>query len=59
VIEPPPPPDRPEPYECCGRGCEPCIFDYYNNALERWRETMLSLGLTPEPIARATPGQPR
>jgi hypothetical protein len=33
----PPPPERPEPDECCGGGCTPCIMDYYEEALERWR----------------------
>ena len=31
-------PERPEHSMCCGRGCEPCIWDYYENALVRWRE---------------------
>jgi hypothetical protein len=54
---PPPPPLRPEPYECCGRGCCPCIFDYYNDALARWRETMRASGQEPPPIPNATPWQ--
>ena len=32
----PPPPEKPEPYECCGSGCVPCIYDYYYDALEKW-----------------------
>jgi hypothetical protein len=31
-----PPPQRPKQEECCDRGCDPCIFDYYENALQRW-----------------------
>lgn len=31
------PPDRPGPFECCDRFCDPCIWDYYERALERWR----------------------
>jgi len=30
------PPQRPKQEECCERGCEPCIFDYYEIALQRW-----------------------
>jgi hypothetical protein len=30
------PPLRPKQEECCERGCEPCIFDYYENVLQRW-----------------------
>jgi hypothetical protein len=54
-----PPPQRPEAYECCGRGCEPCIFDYYNSALDRWFERMRALGIEPPPVPRAIPGRPR
>ena len=34
---PPRPPIEPHPLECCGRGCCPCIFDYYRDALSHWR----------------------
>jgi hypothetical protein len=33
-----PPPERPDPSECCGGGCSPCIFDLYEEELARWRE---------------------
>lgn len=36
-LELPPKPKEPEPHECCGQGCEPCVFDYYERALERWK----------------------
>lgn len=32
----PEPPVRPRPEECCGRGCEPCVYDLYEEALERY-----------------------
>lgn len=32
----PPAPQKPSPQECCGRGCVPCIFDYYHRRLEEW-----------------------
>ncbi|WP_179479981.1 oxidoreductase-like domain-containing protein [Rhodanobacter sp. K2T2] len=35
-----PPPTRPvEPdaADCCGEGCVPCVFDTYEQALERYR----------------------
>ena len=32
----PTPPERPEDYMCCGRGCMPCIFDVYDQALTRY-----------------------
>jgi hypothetical protein len=38
----PPPlePPRPEDYECCGNGCEPCVFDLHAQAVDRWRGEM-------------------
>jgi len=48
----PDPPIRPEPYECCNRGCCPCIFDYYEDALERWRALMTARGLDPERLLK-------
>ncbi len=33
----PPPPREPDPEECCGSGCERCVFDLYEERLERWR----------------------
>lgn len=32
------PPRRPGPGECCDQHCNPCIWDYYERALIRWRE---------------------
>ena len=26
--------------ECCKGGCEPCVFDRYSDALERYREAL-------------------
>ncbi len=34
----PPPPEKPDPNSCCGSGCVPCIFDYYDTALLAWAE---------------------
>lgn len=36
-------PQEPDPYECCGRGCDPCIFDYYEQALARWKQRVAEL----------------
>ena len=30
-------PREPELGECCGSGCAPCVFDLYQEALERYR----------------------
>jgi hypothetical protein len=34
---PPVPPVRPGPDECCDSGCNPCIFDLYQEELDRYR----------------------
>jgi hypothetical protein len=33
-----PKPLPPAPGECCGCGCSPCILDYYEEELARWKE---------------------
>jgi hypothetical protein len=36
-IDPPPiQPLPPDPLDCCGSGCVRCIFDVYDDALERY-----------------------
>ncbi|MGN5479283.1 oxidoreductase-like domain-containing protein [Cupriavidus basilensis] len=42
----PAPPERPGDNECCGSGCDPCIFDYYYQELERYRDELEGLGST-------------
>lgn len=39
----PPMPERPDPEDCCGSGCMPCILDAYEQALEEWGETVARL----------------
>jgi len=40
-------PDYPDPDDCCGSGCSPCVFDTYDTNMERYEarleqlETML------------------
>jgi hypothetical protein len=29
------PPDKPDPGDCCGGGCVRCVYDVYEDALER------------------------
>lgn len=37
---PPEPPAQPEPGDCCNGGCERCVYDLYDDALERYREAL-------------------
>ena len=34
------PPREPALEECCKGGCEPCVFDRYYEALERYRDAL-------------------
>ncbi|GAB3336483.1 oxidoreductase-like domain-containing protein [Bordetella tumulicola] len=34
------PPIAPEPYECCQSGCDPCIYDLYNDEMDKYREQL-------------------
>jgi hypothetical protein len=46
----PRPPERPDPEMCCGRGCCPCIFDYYDDALARWQALVRERGYDPAEV---------
>jgi Oxidoreductase-like protein, N-terminal len=37
---PPTPPWRPELDDCCHSGCNPCVFDLYDDALERYQAAL-------------------
>ena len=49
----PKPPDRPHEDECCHRGCCPCIMDYYEDAMARWRERVREKGHDPDAVLEA------
>lgn len=34
---PPTPPVRPSSNDCCRGGCDPCVFELYEEAVERYR----------------------
>ena len=31
-------PTEPDPEDCCGTGCQPCVFDTYDNAIIRYED---------------------
>lgn len=33
-------PERPLNTDCCGSGCNPCIFDLYQSALQDYRQAL-------------------
>ena len=56
----PRPPAKPDPAECCNGGCNPCILDSYDVALERWEARVRALGHDPaELLARLSGMTPR
>jgi len=36
----PVPPERPDREDCCKGDCNPCIFDVYEDALDRYRSDL-------------------
>ncbi len=36
----PAPPPAPDDEACCGSGCNPCVYDLYDTALERYRAAL-------------------
>ena len=36
----PEPPREPEPAECCQSGCDPCVYDRYWEAVERYERAV-------------------
>lgn len=35
-------PPEPEPWECCGSGCDPCVYDRYWEALTNYEAALRS-----------------
>ena len=42
-IKLPPKPVEPDPAECCGRGCENCVYIYYERALKKWEKKVAQI----------------
>jgi len=36
-------PPKPEPEPCCGSGCDPCVLELYEEALERWERQVAEI----------------
>jgi len=39
----PPPPELPDPGDCCGGGCERCVFDVYDERMAAWKQAVAEL----------------
>lgn len=40
----PPKPQPPDPSECCGNGCDPCVHDLYGEQLAEWERRVAAPG---------------
>lgn len=45
--EPEKPPEPPLQESCCRRGCELCIFDYYDRMFAAWEDRTRAAGRDP------------
>lgn len=36
----PEPPEPPDINDCCGNGCDPCIFDRHDMAMDEYRQAL-------------------
>ena len=34
-------PREPDPDDCCGEGCNPCVFDTFDTQMERYEENKI------------------
>ncbi|MEW7849345.1 oxidoreductase-like domain-containing protein [Massilia aurea] len=48
-ITPPQPPSAPELDDCCRSGCNPCVFDLYDDALERYERALAAWKAAAQP----------
>ena len=50
------PPRKPEPHECCGTGCIPCVMDIYEEELYEYEKALRLMEPVGAPgAATATP----
>eukprot|EP00850_Spirogloea_muscicola_P008791 SM000048S16503 [mRNA] locus=s48:86950:87210:- [translate_table: standard] len=55
------PPDRPDPDDCCGGGCAPCVWDTYYDQLEAYEARLAAAqaaAAAAGPAAAAGDGRP-
>ncbi|MBL0124879.1 MAG: hypothetical protein IPP88_19905 [Betaproteobacteria bacterium] len=44
------PPRKPEPHECCGTGCIPCVMDIYEEELFDYEKALKVLASVESPF---------
>lgn len=40
IDQPPPPPEKPLPGDCCGGGCAVCVWEAYDDALRHYQAAL-------------------
>jgi hypothetical protein len=54
----PTPPVRPDPDDCCHSGCDPCVFDLYEEEVTRYRAALAAWEARyAEPLQASKPGK--
>lgn len=56
MVELPPRPRKPDLDECCGSGCDPCVFDRYHDALDAWKRKCREIEAAANGEAETAPG---
>jgi hypothetical protein len=50
ILSIPPVPRKPEPHECCGTGCIPCVMDIYEEELFEYEKALKALASGESPF---------
>lgn len=51
----PEPPRKPEPHECCGTGCIPCVMDIYEEELWQYEKDLGAWEAEQAPVPVSAP----
>ena len=54
----PAPPVQPELEDCCRSGCTPCVFDLYEQALERYEQALAAWEADTKAVTPPPPSPP-
>jgi Oxidoreductase-like protein, N-terminal len=46
-------PNKPDPSECCGTGCIPCVMDIYEEALWQYEKDLKAWNLSQTPTSES------
>ena len=52
------PPRKPEPHECCGTGCIPCVMDIYEEELYEYEKALKRIAEAGVPQSLISPAGP-